>query len=130
MGSINVRVSHDDDFVITQLRRIEIILSNTCAERGNHRHDFRVREHLVVTGLLDVEDLSLDRQNGLRAPVPALLCGTSSRIALHDEYLCMLWVSLLAIRKFAGQGHAIQCAFSPDQLTRSPRSFTRTRSFN
>ena len=85
MRSIHVGVRHDDDLVVTKLCRIEIILANSRSQGGDHRCNFRVREHLVVAGLLDIQDLSLDGQNRLGSPVAALLGGTAGRIAFHNE---------------------------------------------
>src|SRR5437899_1721519 len=121
MRSIDIGVGHDDDFVIAQLRRVEIILTNTCTERGDHSHDFLMREHLVVSRFLDVENLSLDRQDCLSPSISTLLCGTPGRITLNDEYLCTLRGALLAIREFTGKRHAVEGTLSPDQLTCPPR---------
>src|SRR5205814_1474849 len=58
---INIGVGHDNDFVISKLRYIEVILPNTGTERGDHGHDFLMRQHFVVSSLFDVQDLSFDR---------------------------------------------------------------------
>ena len=73
MGSVNVRVRHDDDFMIAELRGIKILLPDSRTKRGNHGDDFLMRKHLVVAGFLDVEKLTFDWQNGLRAPVSTLV---------------------------------------------------------
>src|SRR5262245_17373897 len=86
-----------------------------------------MREHLVVTGLLHVENLSLDGQNRLRPTVPALFCGTAGRITFYDEYLCCLGRPFLAIRQFARQGHAVEGTLPPHQFTRTTRCLTGAR---
>ena len=42
-------------------------------------------QHAVVAGFFDVEDLALQRQNGLKAAVAALLGGAAGRFALDQE---------------------------------------------
>ena len=73
MGSIHIRVCHDDDFVIPELRRIEIVFANTGAHGGNQRPNFLMAQHSVVACFFDVEDLTLKRQNRLETAVPSLL---------------------------------------------------------
>ena len=43
-----------------------------------------VAEHLVETGLLDIQNLAFERQDGLVLPVTTLLGRTTGRIALDD----------------------------------------------
>jgi hypothetical protein len=85
MRAIHISVGHDDDLVIAELRRIEIILADPGAERGNHGGDFVVGQHLVIAGLLNVENLAFDRKDGLRAPVAPLLGGSSRGVAFDNE---------------------------------------------
>ena len=73
MRSIDVRVRHDDDLVVTKLGDVEVVRADARAQSRDHRDNFGMREHLVVTSLFDVEDLSLDRKNRLGAPIAALL---------------------------------------------------------
>jgi hypothetical protein len=42
-------------------------------ERRDHRLDLVAAQHLVEAGLLDIEDLALDRQDRLEAPIAPLL---------------------------------------------------------
>ena len=65
--------AHDDDAVIAQLVDIKIIATNPAPQCGDQRADFRRRQHLVKARLLDVEDLALERQYRLSAPIAALL---------------------------------------------------------
>src|SRR5262249_39985409 len=57
MGSVDVRVGHNDDFVVAKLRDIEVFLSDTRTERRDHRDDLLMRQHFVVSRLFDVQDL-------------------------------------------------------------------------
>ena len=54
------------------------------AERRNHGADFFVAQHLVVAGLLDVEDLALQRQDRLEAAIAALLGGAACALTLDQ----------------------------------------------
>ena len=37
VGTVDIRVSHDNDPVVTQLVRIEILTANAAAQSGNQR---------------------------------------------------------------------------------------------
>ena len=101
--AVHVGVGHDDDLAVAQLGSVEIVLADPCADGGDQRADFLVAEHLVVARFLDVENLSLERQNGLEAAVAALLGGAAGRFALHQEQLATLRILLLAVGQLAGQ---------------------------
>ena len=55
------------------------------AERSDHRANFLMAQHLVVAGLLDVQDLTLQRQNRLELAVASLLRGPTCRLTLDQE---------------------------------------------
>ena len=40
VGTIDVRIGHDDDAVVTQLLRIELVLADTTAQRRDNSADF------------------------------------------------------------------------------------------
>jgi hypothetical protein len=67
-----------------------------------------VPEHLVVARLLHVEDLALQRQDSLGAPVAALLCGAAGGVALNDEYLAKLRILFGAVRQLARKRRRIE----------------------
>src|SRR5690606_38111463 len=87
--SVDVGVRHDDDAVVPQLRRIELVCADAAAERGDQRADLLAAEHLVEAGLLDVEDLALDREHGLEPAIAALLGRTTCRFTLDDVDLAL-----------------------------------------
>src|SRR6185295_5733001 len=68
VGAVHVGVRHDDDAVIAQFRRVELVAADAAAERRDERANLLVAEHLVEARLLDVEDLALDGEHGLEAP--------------------------------------------------------------
>ncbi len=111
--------------MVAQLVRIEIIAADAAAERGDQRADFGRRQHLVEARFFDVEDLSLQRQDRLGAPVAPLLGGTAGRIALDQEQLGQRRVLLLAIGELAGQAGDIERALAAGHLARLARGFPR-----
>ncbi len=89
--------------------------------------DFLVAQHLVVARLLHVEDLALERQDRLEAPVAPLLGGAAGRFALHQEQLAALRVLLLAIGQLAGQAAGIERALAPRQVAGLARRLAGAR---
>ena len=71
--TIHIGIGHDDDTVIAQLADVEALAAEAGADRHDHHANFVVREHLVLTRLLNVQHLAAQRQHGLEAPVAALL---------------------------------------------------------
>src|SRR4029077_15203404 len=116
VGAVHVRVGHDDDAVVAQLADVEIFRADAAAERRDHRLDFVAREHLVEPRLLDVQNLALERQDGLEPPIAALLGRAAGRLALHDVQLAQRRIALLAVGELAGQRAAVERALAPDQI--------------
>ena len=57
MCSIHIRICHDDDLVIAQLRDIEIVavpFGKAAAKRIDHRFDLGIGKHLVNTCLFHI----------------------------------------------------------------------------
>ena len=73
VGAVHIGVGHQDDLAVADLGRIEILLADAAAQRGDHGADFLVPEHLVVARLLHVQNLALERQNGLEFAIASLL---------------------------------------------------------
>ena len=93
--------THDDDAVIPQLVHIEVVAPDAAAQCGDQSADFRGRQHFVEARLLDVEDFSLERQDGLGAPVAALLGRAAGGIAFHQEHFRERGILFLAIGELA-----------------------------
>jgi hypothetical protein len=72
-SSVHVRVGHQNNFVVAKLAGVEIVFADAGAECGDDAANFLVAEHFVVAGFLDVEDLALERQDGLVAAIAAAL---------------------------------------------------------
>ncbi|MNN11567.1 hypothetical protein D3C81_1245300 [compost metagenome] len=83
--AVHVRVGHDDDAVVAQLFQVVVVLADAGAQRGDQRQHFLAGQHLVEAGALYVQDLALERQDGLELTVAALLGGAACGVALHQE---------------------------------------------
>ncbi len=71
--AVNVRVSHDDDFVVAQLFDVELVAANAGTKRHDKVADLLTAKHAVETGAFDVQDLALQRQDRLCAAVTPCL---------------------------------------------------------
>ncbi len=118
------------NLVVADPARIELVLADARAQRRDDRANLFVPEHFVVARLFDIQDFSFERQDGLVAPVAPLFGRASGRFALNNEYLAAGGVALLAIGELAGQPARIHRGFSPRQLARLARRFTRARRLN
>ena len=64
MRSINVRVSHQNDFAVASLFKVEGT-SRTGANHLNNVRAFSISEHIGSRGLLNIEDLPSNREQRL-----------------------------------------------------------------
>jgi len=92
--TVHVGVRHQDDFGVTQFCWIKIVFADAGPQRRDHGADFFVPQHLVVACLLDVENLSFQRQDGLKAAVAALLSGAACGFTLDQKQLAAAGVAL------------------------------------
>ena len=128
--SVHVGVGHQDDLAVAQLGRIEVVLADAAAQRRDHGADFFVAQHLVVAGLLHVEDLALERQDGLELAVAALLGGAACAFTLDEVEFAAIRLALGAVGQLAGQAAAIQRALAPGQVAGLARGLTCARRVN
>ncbi len=101
--AIDVRIGHENHFVIAQLAGVEVILADARAKRRDDGANFFVSQHFVVTRFFHVEDLAFERQNGLVFAVAPHFCRPAGGFALDHEQLATRRIALLAIGEFAGQ---------------------------
>ncbi len=73
---------------------------------------------LSIAGLLDVQDLAADRQDGLVHRVTAGLGGAAGRVALDDEDLALGRIVRLAVRELAGERGGLQQTLAAGQVAR------------
>ena len=100
MGAIHVRIGHNNNFVVTKLRNVEVIsvsFGKSAAKGIDHGLDLRIGQHLVDTCLLHVQNLTADGKNGLIGPVSCRLGRTSCRISLHDKNLAFGSIPALTV---------------------------------
>ena len=125
--SVHVRVGHDDDPVVAELGDVEVLGADAGAERRDHRLDLVAAEHLVEAGLLDVQDLPLDREDRLEAPVAPLLRRAAGRLTLDDVDLAERRIAFLAVGQLARQGAAVERALAADEIAGLARRLARAR---
>ena len=126
--TVDVRVGHDDDLMVTELFDVEVVATlDAAAERRDQRADLRARNHLFETRAFDVEDLSAQRKNRLEAAVSALLCAATRRIALDDINLALARILALAVCELAGKSARVEDTFALYHLARPARGLTRAR---
>ena len=128
--AVDVGVGHEDDFAVADLGGVEVVLADAAAQRGNHGADFLVAQHLVVAGLLHVQDLALERQDGLEAAVAALLGGAAGALALDQVEFAAVGIALGAVGQLAGQAAAVERAFAAGQVAGLAGRFAGARRFN
>ena len=73
VGAVDIGIGHDDDLAVAALGDVELFGANACADGEDEGLDFLVVEHLGDAGLLDVEELAPQGQDGLEDGVAALL---------------------------------------------------------
>src|SRR5690606_36246072 len=78
-------------------------------------------EDLVEAGLLDVEDLTSEREDGLEVPVAGLLGRAAGGVALDEEDLALGGVLGGAVGELAGEAGPAEGALALDELARLPR---------
>src|SRR5258708_28405111 len=87
-------------------------------------------QHLVVAGFLHVEDLALQRQDGLEAAIASLLCGAACGLTLDQEEFAAVGIALRAISQLARQSAAIERAFATRQVAGLACGFASACGFN
>src|SRR5690242_3902384 len=101
MRAVDVRIGHDDDSAVAQLRHIEggfilalgraikVLLSfaNPGADGGNHRLDFVVLKKLIDARFLDVDQLAANWKDRLVTPIASLFGRATGGITLDNVKL-------------------------------------------
>ena len=84
MRAVHIGIGHDDDAVVAQFFGVEFFLADAGAERGNQRGHFLAGEHFFKAGFFHIQNFALQRQNGLKFTVAALLGRAAGGIALDQ----------------------------------------------
>ena len=71
MGTVDVSVGHEDNAVIAQPRKIEV-LPDIGAQRGDECLNLLVGQRLVQARLFNIENFAAQRQNSLEAAIATL----------------------------------------------------------
>jgi len=116
MGAVHVSVSHDNYLVVAHLGHVAILLADAGADGGDQRAYLAVVEDLVNAGLLHVQDLAAQGQDGLEHAVAALLGRAAGAVALDDVQFALGRVPLRAVGQFPGQGAALQGALAAREV--------------
>ena len=69
-------------------------------------------QHLVVTCLLDIQNLAFQRQNRLEAAVASLFGSSAGGLTFHEIDFATIRTALRTIGELAGEPSAIERAFT------------------
>ena len=125
--AVHVGVGHQDDAVVAQLVRVVFVLADAAAQRGDQRAHFGRGQHAVEARALDVEDLALERQDGLGLAVAALLGRATGGVTLDDEQFRQRRILFLAVGQLARQAGDVERTLAAGEVARLARRFARTR---
>lgn len=106
MGPIHIRVRHKDNLIIPKFGDIKIFM-DTDSKSGDHGFDLRVGIDFIQPGLLHIQNLAPQRQNGLGSPGSGGLGASSGGIPLHNIDFTVLGILVRTVRQLAGQSHAV-----------------------
>ncbi len=112
------------------MRGVEVVLADAASERGNHGADFLVAQHLVVARLFDVENFSLEGQDGLETAVAPLLGSATGAFALDEIKFAAVGIALGAIGQLARQAATVESAFAARKVARLAGGLASARGFN
>ena len=107
MASVDVGIGHDDDLVVAeflQVERLAVLLgADRHAQRREHVLDLLVLPHAVLLRLLDVQDLTAQRHDGLEIAVAARFGRAACRVTLDEEDFGDRTVAARTVGQLAGE---------------------------
>src|SRR5438552_4232615 len=112
---VHVCVGHRDDFVISDLLEIELF-ADARPDGGDERPDLLVLEHLIESGLFDVQDFPAKGKDRLELAATTLLGRSAGGRPFDDEQLRLRRIALLTIREFSGEVESFEQAFPTREL--------------
>ncbi len=113
--AVHVRVGHQDDLVVAHLFGVEMpvaLRADARAQGGDQQPDILVVEHLVQAGLLHVQGLAKEREDGLVTAVASLLGRAAGGVSFNDVNLAQGGILFGAVGQVAGQTAAAQRALA------------------
>ena len=115
MGSVDVGIGHDEDFMVAQLFVVEVV-ADAAAEGEDDVADRLAAEYLFEAGLFDVEYLAAQRQDRLEFAVAPLFGAAPRGISLNDVYFAVGGVAVRAVRQLPGKGEAAHYRLAAHEL--------------
>src|SRR5262249_1445701 len=97
--AIHVGIRHEDDFVVAELRDVELLRPDAGAQGGDEETDLLMGQYLVVPRLLGVDHLATERQDGLDPTVASLLGRAARGVAFDQEQLAGDRIAFRAVRQ-------------------------------
>src|SRR6185437_6897863 len=98
--SIDIRIGHNDDFIISQILDVLIFaVADIDTDGGDEAAYFVVFQQVLQASLLDVKRLAAQRQDGLKLAITAGLGGATGRIALYQEQFRSVGIALGAVEQ-------------------------------
>ena len=125
--AVDVGVGHDDDLAVAHGVGVERA-PRPGAQHLDERGALAVLEHVADRRLLDIEDLSADRQQRLELDRPGQLGGAQRAVTLDDEQLGALDVVAAAVGELGRQRGRLEGVLAALQLLGLAGGDTRARS--
>ncbi len=115
MAAVDIGVGHDDDLAVPELGDVEV-LADAAAEGGDECADLLEAEHLVDAGLLDIEDLALEGEDGLGLDIASLGGAAAGGVTLDQVELGALEVLGLAVPELVWHGAGFEGGLAACEL--------------
>ena len=113
MGAVHIGIGHDDDLVIPEPVQIELI-PDARAQGRDDGLELVVAVDLVCPGLLHVQHLAPQGENGLEPGIPPLGGGAACGVSLDDIELRQLRIVLIAVPQLIRHGGAAESRLAAD----------------
>src|SRR5579875_901519 len=113
MLSINVRVSHNYDLIVSQILDVLVFaIADVDADGGDETANLGVIQQIFDAGLFDVERFAAQRQNGLETTIAAGLRRAAGGIAFDQEQFGGVRIAFGAVEQLARQTAAGKDTFA------------------
>ena len=83
MRTVNIGISHDNDFMIAKLADIEILM-NSSSKSCNHSLDLCICINLIQTCFLYIQDLTSQWKDSLCYTISGCFCRATGGISLYN----------------------------------------------